>query len=39
MLEIMIGLILAPIAVVAVGVTVCLAIGIVKGIIKAFRTK
>lgn len=37
MLETVITIILAPVAVVAVGFTVCLAVGLVKGIIKACR--
>lgn len=37
MIETVITIILAPIAVAAVGFTVCLAIGLVKGIIKACR--
>ncbi len=37
MIETVIAIILAPVAVVAVGFTVCLAIGLTKGIIKACR--
>lgn len=37
MLETVITIILAPVAVVAVGFTICLAIGLVKGIIKVCR--
>ena len=37
MIETLVAIILAPVAVVAVGFTVCLAIGLTKGIIKACR--
>lgn len=37
MIETVIAIILAPVAVVALGFTVCLAIGLTKGIIKACR--
>lgn len=39
MLEIVISIILAPVALAAVGFTVCLAIGIVKGIGQSFTKK
>ena len=37
MIETLVAIILTPVAVVAVGFTICLAIGLVKGIIKACR--
>lgn len=37
MIETVVAIILAPVAVVALGFTVCLAIGLTKGIIKACR--
>lgn len=37
MIETVITIILAPIAIAAVGFTICLAVGLVKGIIKACR--
>lgn len=37
MIETLVAIILAPVAVVAVGFTICIAIGLVKGIIKACR--
>lgn len=35
--QILLAIILAPIAVIAVGFTICLTIGIIKGIVKAFK--
>ena len=37
MIETLVAIILAPVAVVAVGFTICIAIGLVKGIIKAVK--
>lgn len=39
MLETILCIILAPVALAAVGFTVCLAIGLVKGIMKTVNTK
>lgn len=38
-LEILIGIILLPIAAAAIGFTVCLAVGLVKGIMKLVKEK